>query len=462
MTYDTIIIGAGLSGLAAGVRLAHFGQRVCILERHSVVGGLNSYYRRHGREFDVGLHAFTNFRPKGARVGPLARLLKQLRLTWDELALAPHVHSAVAFPDVRLEFTNDCAVFESEVRRVFPDQVDALRQLIAVLVDFDDPDKPSDAESARQVVAQYVSDPLLVEMLFCPVSLYSGSAEYDMPFRQFSIIFRSLFLEGLSRPVGGIRPILTRLVERFRDSGGELRLRAEAAQLDVRDGSVRAVVLANGEELSCRRVISSAGWRETIGICGVAPPEMPSPCRMTCFETISVLDREPREFGFTYATVFFNDSPRFEYCRPDDFVNLRSGLIASPNNYANPEPLPFASVRVCAVANYDRWAALDRAAYVEAKRTWHDKVVASAVRFIPDFRSAVIDVDAFTPITLRRFTGHENGAVYGTPNKRPNGATHLENLFLCGNDQGLVGIVGTLLSGILIANRCGGLTSTPS
>ena len=29
--YDTIIIGAGMSGLAAGIRLAHFGQRVAFL-----------------------------------------------------------------------------------------------------------------------------------------------------------------------------------------------------------------------------------------------------------------------------------------------------------------------------------------------------------------------------------------------------------------------------------------------
>ena len=34
------------------------------------------------------------------------------------------------------------------------------------------------------------------------------------------------------------------------------------------------------------------------------------------------------------------------------------------------------------------------------------------------------------------------------PEKRYDGTTHLENLFLCGNDQGLVGIVGTMLSGI--------------
>ncbi len=32
--YDTIIIGAGLSGLAAGIRLAYYDKRVCVLERH--------------------------------------------------------------------------------------------------------------------------------------------------------------------------------------------------------------------------------------------------------------------------------------------------------------------------------------------------------------------------------------------------------------------------------------------
>jgi phytoene dehydrogenase-like protein len=40
--YDTLIIGAGFSGLAAGVRLAHYGQKVAILERHYTIGGLNS------------------------------------------------------------------------------------------------------------------------------------------------------------------------------------------------------------------------------------------------------------------------------------------------------------------------------------------------------------------------------------------------------------------------------------
>ena len=72
---------------------------------------------------------------------------------------------------------------------------------------------------------------------------------------------------------------------------------------------------------------------------------------------------------------------------------------------------------------------------------------------MPDFRHAVVASDTFTPLTIHRFTGRRRGAVYGSPEKRYDGTTPLRNLFLCGTDQGLVGIVGAIISGITIANR---------
>jgi phytoene dehydrogenase-like protein len=59
----------------------------------------------------------------------------------------------------------------------------------------------------------------------------------------------------------------------------------------------------------------------------------------------------------------------------------------------------------------------------------------------------------FTPLTVRRFTGKENGAIYGAPEKKYDGRTHLKNLFLCGTDQGMVGIIGAIISGITISNK---------
>src|ERR1041385_3384327 len=105
--YDAIIIGAGLSGLAAGIRLAHYEKRVCILERHTTIGGLNSFYRLRSRNYDVGLHAVTNYTAPGTKIGPLSRLLRQLRFSWDDFALCPQNGSRVAFPDRSLRFNND-------------------------------------------------------------------------------------------------------------------------------------------------------------------------------------------------------------------------------------------------------------------------------------------------------------------------------------------------------------------
>ena len=44
-------------------------------------------------------------------------------------------------------------------------------------------------------------------------------------------------------------------------------------------------------------------------------------------------------------------------------------------------------------------------------------MLASAVRFVPDFRPHIVATDMFTPTTIRHFTGHDNGAVYGAPRK---------------------------------------------
>ncbi|MEC9096581.1 MAG: phytoene dehydrogenase, partial [Planctomycetota bacterium] len=54
---------------------------------------------------------------------------------------------------------------------------------------------------------------------------------------------------------------------------------------------------------------------------------------------------------------------------------------------------------------------------------------------------------------IHRFTWHENGAVYGATRKWLDGTTAIKNLFLCGTDQGYVGIIGSIVSGISMANQ---------
>ena len=452
--YDAIIIGAGMSGLAAGIRLAHFDQRVCILERHNTIGGLNSFYRHRGREFDVGLHAMTNYVPKGTRRGPLARLLRQLRLAWDELALAPQLGSAIAFPEVTLKFSNEFELFEAEVREHFPREIDNFRRLVGDLCDYDQLGAAGQQGSARKAVARYIDDPLLIEMIFCPLLFYGGARVHDMDFDQFCVMFRSIFLEGFARPVNGVRLILKKLVGKFKGLGGELRLRAGVRQIVAKDGVVSKVILEDGTELQGRRILSSAGWPETMRLCDQEiDPTKSSVGQLAFVETISVLDVLPKSLGHDRTIVFFNDAHEFQYNRPNALVDLRSGVICSPNNFVYDDPPAEGMIRITALADYDRWAGLDQDAYRIEKLRWYDRIAESAVRFVPDFRGHVIETDMFTPTTVRRYTGREKGAIYGTPEKHYDGRTHLDNLYICGTDQGMVGIVGSIVSGISIANR---------
>lgn len=455
--YDTIIIGAGMSGLAAGIRLAHYDQRVCILERHYTIGGLNSFYRMNGRNYDVGLHAVTNFTPPGAKKGPLARLLRQLRFRWEDLELSPQRGSAIAFPNTRLRFDNDIELLKSDIAAAFPSQIDNFSTLLARLIDYDDLNQDNFGGSAREFLAGIISDPLLIEMLLCPLMWYGNAREHDMDFGQFCIMFRSIYLEGFARPFKGVRLILKHLVKRFRALGGELKLRSGVARIRVDNDHAVGVVLDNGQELTAKRILSSAGIIETLRLCeDTSKVELATAGQLSFIESISILDRQPQEVGFPETIVFYNDSSQFHWCKPQtDLCDTRTGVICSPNNYLYPDELGNLDdgvIRLTTIANHDLWTKLDEAEYRRQKMKWYERSVASAVRFIPDFRNHTIDTDVFTPKTIRRFTCHDNGAVYGAPEKKLDGTTHLKNLFLCGTDQGFVGIVGAIVSGISIAN----------
>jgi len=462
--YDVAIIGAGMSGLAAGIRLAHFGKTVCIFERHNAPGGLNSFYSLSGRKFDVGLHAMTNYVPPGVKGTPLGKLLRQLRIERDEFALCPQKQSKISFGvqgETVLKFTNDFAVLDAEVTTKFPGQAEGWRQLVQLVKTYDDVALDAKPVPAREIVGRYLSDPLLTDMLFCPVMYYGSAQERDMEFGQFVIMFKALYLEGFARPLDGVRVIIRVLLDKYRQAGGERRMKCGVAKIVEQQGRAATLQLDDGTEVTASHVISSAGYPETMRLCEPAhQAEADANTGALSFcETISVFKQAPAAWGWGDDTIiFFNDSPHFDYAAARDFVDPRSGVICFPNNfdYAG-GALDEGLLRVTCLANYAKWAALPELEYRAAKTQWLAAMQRSARRFLPAADDAMlaanlVATDMFTPRTVKKFTGHLNGAIYGAPHKVRDGRTHLSNLYLCGTDQGFLGIVGAMLSGISMAN----------
>lgn len=455
MIYDVVIIGCGLSGLGAGIRLAHFDKKVLIVEKHTEIGGLNSFYTRKGRVIDVGLHAMTNYTPKGVRSSPLGKLLKQLRFRHDDFQLCQQTMSEIRFPDNSLRFTNEFEFFEQEIAAQFPSQIDGFRKLVQRINSFDELSLQNDTwVSSRQVLESCLTDPVLIDMLFCPLMYYGSAQEGDMDFYQFVIMFNAIFQEGFAKPAGGMHYILHLLLDRYKNSGGELRLGAGVESIDVDNGAVRSVTLAGGETIEARKVISSAGLVETLRLCRLPPDDEPEPetGRISFMESLFVIDREPRELGYDKSIVFFCTEPSFKYRVPDELTDVTSGVLCVPNNFDYPEPLKEGMIRLTNQANFALWDALPRKEYIAAKKECRTRAVESLLKFFPDFRDNVVFLDAFTPKTIYKYTGHLNGAVYGSPAKKKDGRTPVNNLFICGTDQGFLGIIGATLSGISMAN----------
>ncbi len=457
--YDVVVIGAGMSGLAAAIRVALAGKSVLVLERHEAPGGLNSFYRREGRVFDVGLHALTNFARKGDRGAPLNKIFRQLRIPREAFDLNPQGGSRIVFPEASLRFTNEPEVLEAEIAEAFPGSVDGFREVVRFVRGHDATALVDRRQSALPFLEEHVPDPLLREMILCPILYYGSALEDDVDLDQFAILFRSLFLEGFSRPLDGVRTIVRALLRKLKEVGGERRMRCGVRRIVTADGRAEAVELDDGSTVFAGMILSSAGLVETERMCGVER-EKPPVGRLSFVETISVYHADPVRFGWEDTITFFSTRRPFRYRRPEDvLVDDSSGVICIPNHYDYGEGrgLREGIVRLTALANYDRWKALSPESYQEEKEHWFARLREVAAAVLPAPRENpgphLAARDMFTPLTVEKFTGHLGGAVYGASRKSRDGTTGFDGLYLCGTDQGFLGIVGAMLSGISIANR---------
>ena len=386
MKYDAIIIGAGMSGLAAGIRLGMFDKKVLVLEKHSIPGGLNSYYQRKNfdqggiRQFDVGLHALTNFIKKGEKGKPFSKLLKQLRLSYDEFNLCPQTYSKITFPSCELKFSNDFELLKSEVFEKFPHEIDNFNKLVERIVSFNELDLNQAHLSSREILKSLIHDELLIEMLLCPPLIYGSAWENDMDFSQFVVMFKSLYFEGFSRPKGGVRTILALLMNKLKNVGGEVLFKTSVSQILVNERGEAHGVVANGREIYAPVIFSSIGYPETVKMTPTIFPTgfHPRVGSMTFLESIFIFNKKIPLHQNDSTIIFYNNDKKYRYEPPVDYFDITSAVICFPDNY---EPLNTEGegvVRLTSMANYEKWRNLSRSDYEEMK----EKVSQSALSMV--------------------------------------------------------------------------------
>jgi hypothetical protein len=460
---DVLIIGAGLSGLAAALRLAMFGKQVTLIEKHYVVGGLNSFYARKGRKFDVGLHALTNYpSPLSGKSSPLLKLCRQLRISIEQLKLLPQSHSRITFGDCSLKFNNDFSFFVNQVEEVFPSSKDSFIKLLSKMEEFPAYDVDAEELSTRKILSDSGIDPLLAEMLLCPTCYYGSARPNDIDFPTFIMLFDAIFRQGLARPENGIRAILDPITEKLKELGVIRRMNCGVQKIVTHNDQATEVILESGESITAKKIISTCGIKETEALLNqdITDNQCPETGNFSIIESIRIIDGHPKDFAWDETVVFFNRTEKFTYDCPDSLVDLDSGVICLPGNYGQPVSSKESKIRMTHPANFSKWHAFDPTEYKRQKRNWEYKILENSLNYLPsghEKRQKLNEhtqfIDTFTPTTVKKYTSHINGTLYGSPTKRRDGSTKFTNLFLAGTDQGYVGIVGSMLGGIAVANN---------
>ncbi len=269
-----VVVGAGLAGLAAALRLAGAGREVTVLDKSDAPGGLAGQFDIDGYSFDTGPTVLTL---PDVLEQTLASVEEKLE-DWLELLPLDPIYRAFYPGGEHLDIRADpeataagIAEFagpkEAAGYRRFVDWLRALHQTqLRHFIDrnIDSPLQLLGRPLARlaavggfgrlePAVARYLCDPR-VRRLFTFQSLYVGLSPYEA-LALYAVIAYMDTVGGVVFPRGGIHAVPQALAGAAAKHGVQLRYGTEVSQIETAGGRARAVRTADGERIAADAVV---------------------------------------------------------------------------------------------------------------------------------------------------------------------------------------------------------------
>src|SRR5208283_1016460 len=131
-SYDAIVIGSGIGGLACACALTRTGHEVLVLERHFVAGGLTQTFSRNGYTWDVGIHYLGEMGPQETG----RRVLDWLAGGEIEFASFGPVYDTMHFPDrYEFQFARPAEALRRALKERFPSSIGDIEAYFEAITD---------------------------------------------------------------------------------------------------------------------------------------------------------------------------------------------------------------------------------------------------------------------------------------------------------------------------------------
>jgi phytoene desaturase len=459
-----VVIGGGIGGLSAAIRLQAAGRQVLLLERNASIGGKMAEQRLGDYRWDTGPSVLTMkpviealFEDAGYRledfltleaVDPLTRYFyvdgTQIDLFRD---LEPTLAS------ISKVAPEDCDGY-----RAYLEYVARLNTILGPIFIHNDPPElkrllqvsPLDAlrfdgfRSMQRAIETYVKSAYLRQILG-RFATYVGASPYLAP-ATLNVIGHVELNEGVWYPRGGMYRLAQALESVARELGVEMMTAEPVEQILVNNGVVQGVRLASGEHINAATVLANLDARLVYESLLAEDPGSSS-------RRQQLAKQEPSSSGFilllgvakqhvelVHHNIFFSENYKREFeeifekgIPPSDptiyvAITSKSTPVDAPQGAEN----WFVMVNVPAASSEWDWRR-ERGAY-------RDLILEKISSRGYDFKDQIEVEQAITPLDLAHQSGAWGGALYGASSnnrwaafRRPhNRAGYPHGLYLAG------------------------------
>jgi phytoene dehydrogenase-like protein len=298
--YDAIVVGGGHNGLTAAAYLARAGKSVLVLERRHLVGGAAVTEELYpGFKYSVCSYVVSLLRPW---------IIRDLNLTRHGLRIVPLECSYTPqLEDPGLCRWADPDLTREEIRRLSPRDADTypefgklmgkLARFAKPFIDEQAPDptsfRPSDLMQLKRAAdrmralgddlaslqfklttmggVDFLREFFESDQLIAPMScsgIIGTMLGVNSPGTAYVLLHHYMGeIDGSSRawgfPLGGTGAVSDAIAASALEFGAEIRCETPIAKIRIERGSATGVVLANGDEIAARTVVSGCDPRLT-------------------------------------------------------------------------------------------------------------------------------------------------------------------------------------------------------
>ena len=287
-TDHVVIVGAGLAGLSAALRLAGAGRKVTVLERESVPGGRNGLLKKDGYSFDTGPSVLT----MPSLINDAFNCVGEDMKDWLELTPLTPLYRAFYADGSQLDVHADTNEMEAEIaKHISSTEAAGYRRYVDFVTklykyemnDFidrniDSPLNLLTPNLARLIalggfrrlspkVNQFMKDPRL-QKVYSFQAMYAGVSP-QQALAIYAVIAYMDSVNGVFFPKGGMHAVPRALAAAAEKHGVVFKYNTTVTNVEVSNGRAKAVITEAGERYECDAVILNpdlpVAYRELLG-----------------------------------------------------------------------------------------------------------------------------------------------------------------------------------------------------